>query len=348
MSKTATMSTSASEIPLRRLSLTRYSPSIFSTTSTLPPSYASSIASTTQGLIPSSTTPFNPTAILQIQSVGKAMISFPLSTNELCIPIFACDGDGKTGRPKWLSIRPARKSGSCFLVDAEDESQTAVARTRYRFGPGRPPVVRIGRDEDGFVESDEEDVCLDANAADDVDKKADSNTATARVGHSDGISENCSTIDAEEFPLISRRLIGRTIQFTSPRHGTFEWRYCSRKEKASFPSTSNSVSSAPNNLLVLEKVFKNEHGKECGRMRVAQLIRGEETRSPGSRESSAGNGGRLEMCLSRGGGGEGEGEVLIDEVTVVVTVMVMLKKEIDRLRGAQIAVMSAGASGGGP
>jgi len=43
---------------------------------------------------------------------------------------------------------------------------------------------------------------------------------------------------------------------------------------------------------------------------------------------------------------EGEMEVLVDEVTVVVTCLVMLKKEIDRLRGAQIAVMSAGASGG--
>ncbi|KAH9213941.1 hypothetical protein DL95DRAFT_390066, partial [Leptodontidium sp. 2 PMI_412] len=295
MSKTATMSTSTSEIPLRRLSLNRYSPSIFSTTSTLPPSYASSIASTTQGLIPSSTVPFNPTSILQIQSAGKAMISLPLSTNELCIPIFACDRDGKTERPKWLSIRPVRKSGSCFLVDAEDESQTAVARTTYRFGPGRPPVVRIGRDEDSFVKSDEEDVGPDASADAFVDKKTDSSAAATQVSHSDSISGACSTTDAEEFPLTSRRLLGRTIQFTSPHHGTFEWRYCSRKEKASFPSTSNSVSSAPNNLLVLEKVFKNEHGKECGRVRVAQLIRGEETRTPGSRGSSAGNGGRLEM-----------------------------------------------------
>jgi len=275
------------------------------------------------------------------------MISLPLSTNELCIPIFACDKDGQTERPKYLSIRPSRKSGSCFLVDAKDESQTAIARTTYRFGPGRPPVVRIGKDADSFVESDENDVVLEANA--DADKKTGSKSSITQAGYSEGIcgapAATQGKADAEEFPLTSKNLISRTIQFASPRHGTFEWRYCSRKEKASFPSTSSSVSSAPNNLLVLEKVFKNEDGKESGRVRVAQFIRGEETRTPGSKGSSAGNGGRLEICLT-GTGEKGEGEILIDEVTVVVTVIVMLKKEIDRLRGAQIAVLSAGASGG--
>ncbi|PVH81849.1 hypothetical protein DL98DRAFT_653752 [Cadophora sp. DSE1049] len=414
MSKSATSTTTATEppissIPLHRLSSSnrRYTPSLFSTTSTLPPSYSStyapSIASTTRDLLPSTTNqPFKPTTILQIQSVGKDLVSFPTSTKELCIPIFACDAEGKTDRPKWLSIRPERRSGSCYLVDAEDEEKRAVARTKYRFGPGKPPVVRIGGDELGEVlaESDEDNVVESGSGSDtqnkgpksfhidDHGKKNDEEVTThiTPIGSTSASTSTSSSgtptsnTNATEFPLTSRRLLGRTIAFTSPTHGSFEWRYCSRKEKSSFltsPTTSPSTSptssphttatTKPDNLLVLEKIFKEVDGKgkerESGRVRVAQLIRSEETRTPGSRGASAGNGGRLECCLERvvgdrmrerdGDGVEGEGmeggkekEVLVDEVTVVVTCLVMLKKEIDRLRGAQIAVMSAGASGG--
>lgn len=283
------------------------------------------------------------------------------------------------------------------MVDAEDEQSKAVARTKYRFGPGRPPVVRIGGDEPGQVlaESDEDNAIESdcgstsqnnsrkSSHEDDHGKKSDEkvtthaipldNSSVATSSSAPSAFSNSTITDAVEFPLTSRHLIGRTIAFTSPRHGSFEWRYCSRKEKLSFlssPTTSSSsdtTSSAsphttttikPDNLLVLEKVFKEVDAKgrekEVRRVRVAQLIRNEETRTPGSRGASAGNGGRLECCLERvvggvvgeGVDGEGEKEVLVDEVTVVVTCLVMLKKEVDRLRGAQIAVMSAGASGG--
>jgi hypothetical protein len=86
------------------------------------------------------------------------------------------------------------------------------------------------------------------------------------------------------------------------------------------------------NLLILERVMGDE------RRQVARLVRGEETRTPGTKKSNAGNGGRLELALegewSSGdavkGGGSG-----ISEAVVVVTVLVMLKKEIDRMRGWQ-------------
>lgn len=317
--------------------------------------------------------------------MGKDLISLPTSTKELCIPIFACDAKGKTERPKWLSIRPERRSGSCFLVDAEHEERKKVASTRYRFGPGKPPVVRIGGDELGEVlaESDEDDAVANGCQSDprtkgsnplhvdDHGKKSDEevttyvapldDTATTASFSTPSNSGNSNNSNTAEFPLTSRRLLGRTIAFTSPNYGSFEWRYCSRKEKSSFLSPSNATSppshttatTKPDNLLVLEKIFKQVDAKgkerETGRVRVAQLIRSDETRTPGSRGGSAGNGGRLECCLERivmDGEEEGQMEVLVDEVTVVVTCLVMLKKEIDRLRGAQIAVMSAGASGG--
>lgn len=166
---------------------------------------------------------------------------------------------------------------------AEDDLETAVARTTYKFGPGRNPIVRIGRDDD---------------------------------------------LDADEFEMVGKSLLNRTVGFETRRWGKFEWRYGSRKERTQY---------AADNLLILEKVVSG-----VGRVRVAQLVRNDELRTPGTKYMAAGNGGRLQMHLT----GE-KGHEVIDEVVVVVTCLVMLKKEIDRLRGFQIAVMS-GAAGGSP
>ena len=103
--------------------------------------------------------------------------------------------------------------------------------------------------------------------------------------------------------------------------GDFEWRYASKKEK----------DEGVYNLLVLEKVL--EKGRE--RRKVAQLIRGEGTRSPGTNKRTAGNGGRLEVCER----GE-DGEVICGLVVVLVTVLVMLKREVDRMRAMQMAAIS--------
>ena len=131
--------------------------------------------------------------------------------------------------------------------------------------------------------------------------------------------------EEDEFEIQGKSLVSRTTVFEC-RWGQFEWRYAGRKERG------EGISS----LLVLEKVA------DGGRVRVAQLVRGEETRSPGSTGSSAGNGGRLEMCLDDGDE-KGKGQV-VDEVTVVSTVLVMLKKEIDRRRALQIAMISGAGS----
>jgi hypothetical protein len=125
--------------------------------------------------------------------------------------------------------------------------------------------------------------------------------------------------EIDEFEIQGKSLVSRTTIFEC-RWGRFEWRYCGRKERAE----------GVNSLLVLEKIT------EGGRVRVAQLVRGKETRSPGSTGRSAGNGGRLEFCLYDL---EGKGQ-LVDEVTVVITALVMLKKEIDRRRALQVAMIS--------
>jgi hypothetical protein len=282
-----------SDIPLVRASS--------ATSSKYPPSYrtqytqlssfadwdnASEVASTITPLFAAPN--FTPTSFLQIQSVGKTPISFPTPGKELEIPIFSVE----TGRPVYLSIRQSRRKGSCRLVNAEDETETTIARTTYWFGPGRSPQVRIGADDD---------------------------------------------IGSDTFNLDSKGLLTRTVVFESRRWGKFEWRYAKKNE-------CTAVGDQINNILVLEKIFNEVKGKEK-RVRIAQLVRSKQTRTPGTKAMDAGNGGRLEMCL---GGLERDGkEPVLDEVTVVLTCLAMLKKEIDRLRTTQIMIMSGAASGGG-
>lgn len=179
-------------------------------------------------------------------------------------------------------------------MSAEDETETGIASTTYRFGPGHPPRVKIGRDDE---------------------------------------------VDADVFEIIGNGLLTRSIHFESRKWGRFEWRYAGKRERGTIAIVEGRETKL-NNLLVLEKVVKRENGKEQ-RVKVAQMVRSEGTRTPGTKESYAGNGGRLEMCLR-----DEEGRELLDEVSVVVTVLVMLKKEIDRLRATQIAIIS-GAAGGG-
>ncbi|KFZ05901.1 hypothetical protein V501_07914 [Pseudogymnoascus sp. VKM F-4519 (FW-2642)] len=118
----------------------------------------------------------------------------------------------------------------------------------------------------------------------------------------------------------------------------FEWRYGGRKERK---RVAEARGEGCDNLLILERVMGDE------RRQVARLVRGEETRTPGTKKSNAGNGGRLELSLEgewSSGDGVDKGGSGISEAVVVVTVLVMLKKEIDRMRGWQ-AVVIAGVLG---
>jgi len=132
----------------------------------------------------------------------------------------------------------------------------------------------------------------------------------------------------------SKSLMTRAVVFESRKWGKFEWRYARKNERAA-------VGENINNILALEKILPGENGKD-ERIMVAQLVRSEDTRTPGTKARYAGNGGRLEMCLDD----ERKGRKWIDEVTVVTTCLLMLNKEIDRQRTVQIIIMS-GAAGGG-
>ena len=276
----------------------------------------------------SESTRFTPTLQLQIQTPGKAAISLPVPPRPDPVPVFAVGSDGTildAQAPAYISFRPTRGSGSCFLVAGDDAEQAPLSTTTYRFGPGRPPRVTL----------------LSNRSVLPIGEEAGS---SSMVGNVDQGEEAADAASWDSFELTSRSLLSRAVRFRT-RLGTFEWRYASRKERKAVGADS---------LLVLDRVVRifnsatapGAHEKEEEvRTPVAQLLRNAEYRSPGSRPSSAGNGGRLLVDLNPWQDAKEDTDMV--RIMVVTTCVAMLKKEIDRRRAQQIAVMAAVASGGG-
>ncbi|KAJ5407651.1 hypothetical protein N7509_001534 [Penicillium cosmopolitanum] len=120
----------------------------------------------------------------------------------------------------------------------------------------------------------------------------------------------------------------RRTRFAMPDGQEYEWVYA--KEKTDGQRT---------NLLVLRAVNHNVKGEgKLEHRQIAQLVRGAETRTPGTSRCTAGNGGELQMD-------EGAMEGQLDAGVVVATCLMMLKKEVDRRRMIQLCVI--GGAGGG-
>ena len=116
----------------------------------------------------------------------------------------------------------------------------------------------------------------------------------------------------------------RSQKFVMPDGRTFEWTY--KRERL-----------AGGNKATLLVLYRRDGSAKNGK-RIAQLMRDEDTRSPGSSKCSAGNGG--ELVLSQ------DAAEAMDEAVIVATCMLMLKKEIDRRRTVQMMMISAAISGG--
>ncbi|KAF2276501.1 uncharacterized protein EI97DRAFT_42001 [Westerdykella ornata] len=117
------------------------------------------------------------------------------------------------------------------------------------------------------------------------------------------------------------RWTSRSHTFLLPDGREFTWKYV--KERL-FAGDAKKVTS-----LVLT----------CGEKRLAVLRRDSETRTPGTKACTAGNGGEL-LLSEEVGSKEG-----VSEEVVVATCLLMLKKEIDRRRAIQaFMVMSVASS----
>lgn len=243
---------------------------------------------------------FHPSKLLQIEAPGFALIAFPLPPRPDPIYVFGVNPTGELEQAEYVSIRPARNSGSCFLARPDDPAQTPICTTTYRFGPGKPPKIRL----------------LGGAGEDDHD---------------------------EEFELSCKGCLTRSVVMRT-HLGTFEWRYSSRAERRAAQS---SVGEEVDCLLVLDRVTNValEGGKqEERRMRVAQFVRSAGLRTPGTRRSTAGNGGRLILDLREWADRKGEAEQM--ELLAVASCVSMMKKEVDRRRMHQTMVIMGGASGG--
>jgi hypothetical protein len=138
-------------------------------------------------------------------------------------------------------------------------------------------------------------------------------------------------IGDEEVVMEKLKWTNRTVRFSFGGR-RYQWRYGGKAEKRGVEEERGEGCHC---LLLLERVERE--GKEEVRTTIARFVRGEETRTAGTKASHAGNGGRLEMALERA-----EGDMFVGglgEEAVIATVLVMLKKEIDCRRGAQIAVI---------
>ncbi|KHO01980.1 uncharacterized protein MAM_00981 [Metarhizium album ARSEF 1941] len=235
-----------------------------------------------------------PTHTYQIEARGRPLVALPLAPRASAIDIVAVLPDGSLGPLAYRSLRRARCSGDSVLVRADDPlaREEPLCSTTYRFGPGRPPRIRL----------------------------------QGEVAHE------------EELEVTGGGLHTRA-QNMRTHLGTFQWRYASRRERRAAGASS---------LLVMEEVSSAApaDGKTAERRRrVAQLVRSEELRTPGTTRATAGNGGRLVMDLTGWAGRKADARAM--EVLVLSGCVVMLKKEVDRRRAAQFMVL-AGAAGGGP
>jgi hypothetical protein len=135
----------------------------------------------------------------------------------------------------------------------------------------------------------------------------------------------------EEVEMKRRGLMTRACVFAT-KDWEWEWRYGRKDEGAELNG---------HTLLVLERTPSTASGEaKEKKVRVAQLVRDSQTRTEGTKASSAGHGGKLDIAL---GAGEEEEKL---EALVVMTCLVMLKKEMDRRETVHPIPISLMISGG--
>ncbi|KAK3304554.1 uncharacterized protein B0T15DRAFT_245627 [Chaetomium strumarium] len=262
------------DVELDRLdSTTSPSPSILSA----PPAYDDAAPS------PGS---FHPTVALQIETRGKSWCSLPLPLRPDPIPIFTLETDQRI--PTFTSFRPNRGSGSCYLLPSSDPPASSssgtlpvLSTTTYRFGPSRPPCVRLfsphsysGRPGGGIPRSVLDELLFpsSSSSSSSSNSNSDPDSDDQGLGHY-GIQP------WDSFTITSLGLLTRAVSFRT-RLGTFQWRYASKRERerereallsSSMQGNSNNNSNNNNNnnnnnndldvasLLVLERVVRVAH-----------------------------------------------------------------------------------------
>ncbi|KFH48789.1 hypothetical protein ACRE_005010 [Hapsidospora chrysogenum ATCC 11550] len=256
----------------------------------------------------SSAASFHPTLSYQIETKGHPLIALPLPPEPVPIPVYAVTPSGEPAEKVYECIRPSRGSGSCLLYHVPTSIEVPVCMTTYRFGPGRPPKIRL------------------------VDPRSPEVGSSLDTGTSAGPASG-----EEEFEIVGRGCATRAV-FIRTHLGTFQWRYANKAERKAVGADS---------LVIMERITTVAHrgGKtEEKYRRIAQLVRNSDYRSSGTGRSTAGNGGRLIMDLREWSSADSKDEARQMETIVVASCIAMLKKEVDRRRLHQAMVMAVGGT----
>lgn len=204
----------------------------------------------------------------------------------------------ESGDAEYISVRLKKNSNSCALVRASDPRQSTLVSTIYRVGPGRSPRMRILPDNAGVLVEE---------------------------------ALNNENVRGELVEVKSRSLVSRRQVFDTS-FGKFEWRHGTGEEK---------VACNADSLLVMERIDRvslPSGGKSKSGVRVAELVRNDEFRTPGTKRYSGGNGGRLRMDL-RMWDDDKNASVHGVEAFVVASSVLMLKREADRFIDNHIALV---------
>jgi len=128
---------------------------------------------------------------------------------------------------------------------------------------------------------------------------------------------------------VKSRWCSRAMTFLEEKTGrAFTWSYVKRK---------NAEGKKINILILRQQAEQGQSNDSDGKI-VAQLLRGDGSRTPGTTKCRAGNGGQLLL--------DQDAIPVLDEALIVATCLVMLKKEIDRRRLMQMVMLGAIVSGG--
>ena len=148
------------------------------------------------------------------------------------------------------------------------------------------------------------------------------------------VHDNESTKDEGLFSLKSK-WTSRSITLVHRESGrVFEWSY-DKVKTADGKKANLLVLRVKNGLPSSDEKSRDGDDEKI----LAQLIRSDKTRTPGSRSCSAGNGGQLVLGQ--------DATAMLSEPLIVATCLMMLKKEIDRRRAIQFAMLAGAAGGGG-
>jgi len=122
--------------------------------------------------------------------------------------------------------------------------------------------------------------------------------------------------------------ITRTTSFTNIDGRVYEWKYANTKDANGKRVSVIELREVVDGKVKDKKTCKGGEGKV-----IARLLRDEENRTAGTKSCTAGKGGRLDIDDSANAGG-------LDECVIVATCILMLKKEVDRRRALQMAMIT--------